>query len=66
MRLQVIVLLLYITVLALMVTYAIGGFGLGLAIVVGLATIMAVELGEAKHDEHRRAMLGRGHHYPAH
>ena len=63
---HIIILLLYITVLAVALTYAIGGVGLGLAIVFGLGTIVALELLQAKHDENERSKPGAGHHHPAH
>jgi|RhiMethySRZTD1v2_1073278.scaffolds.fasta_scaffold5120755_1 hypothetical protein len=55
-----IVALVYITVLSLVLLYAMGGLGLGVAIFLLLGYIVASELLKAKHDEEDT------HHHNAH
>ncbi len=63
---QPIVLLVYVAVLAISLTYAVGGLGLGSAIVIGLAVMVAIEVVIFRRDNRRRARTGPGHHRAAH
>lgn len=62
----IIILLMYLATLALALTYSIGGVGLGLLIVLGIAAIITTVLFQIRRDEHERAAPGPGHHHDAH